>query len=485
LNVLFNQIVQEPSPPVINLLILLDLRSGPLVAIHRVSSTLATGNLKMVVTTHTAFTFRALILALAALTTFAFPVNANELTDSIVPHDPVLTSLLDEMAIANPSVAEMRERLTAAQARATQAGTWMDPKLAVGAMNLPSNNPFDLNQEPMTGLWVNASQSIPLNSKYDSRREAAEAMVDATRQQIGLRTASISAAVRSAWYDWAYLLASVATVDTTIQLVDELLAITRTKYETGKGLQSDLLRLQTERSRLASQRLELDQNARNAGRRIATLLGREPDKLPDAPGELPDEFPKLDRGPLKSAVDDAPQVALAREMLRAKEARMTLSKQMWLPELMLGGGYGYRMDADNGMDRADFISITAGITLPVFGKNKQSMAVEEAVAEKRSAEHALRESTLDVNRRFESLLDEDARHQQQIQLYDEGILPQANAAFSSTLSDYSYGRVGVEALVSTERQLINSRLQRLMHMRDRAKVRAALASLIETTNLND
>lgn len=410
----------------------------------------------------------------------SYPVNAQSTGDltSIVPSEPALQSLLDEASANNPSLQSLRDRLVAARTRVPQSSAWMDPKLGVGAMNLPSDNPMDLNQEPMTGLWINASQSIPLNGKYRSKRAVAEAMVDATRESLDLQAATIHEAVRDAWYDWAYLKESVATVDTTIRLVDELLIVTRTKYETGSGLQSSLLRLQTERSRLSSHRVELEQKARNAGRQLATLLGRDPDSMPTTPMSLPTDFPDVEIMDTDSIVHKAPQVRVSQEMLRARKAKVNLSRQLWVPEMMLGAGYGFRQDADNGMARTDFITVTAGVTLPIFGGSKQGMAVEESIAERRSAEQNLRASILDVNRRFDSLLDEDQRHADQIQLYDEGVLPQAASALSSTLSDYSVGRVGVEALISSERELINARLQRLMHLRDRAKVRASLASLV-------
>ncbi|HEX04647.1 MAG TPA: TolC family protein, partial [Bacteroidetes bacterium] len=394
--------------------------------------------------------------------------NAETESRSIVPEDAVLSQLLVEATAANPSLEALRERLAAAEARIPQAGSWMDPKLTFGAMNLPTDNLFDLNQEPMTGLWINASQSIPLNRKYESKRDVAEAMMDATRESVGLKTTTVLETVRGAWYDWAYLRESVATVDTTIRLIDELLVITRTKYETGRGLQSDWLRLQTERSRLASQRIQLEQMARNAGRKVAVFLGREADALPPPPNGLPVQFTAIDAEALSDAANRAPQIRVAEQMVRAGDAKIDLSKQLWIPELMLSGGYGFRQDADNGMSRADFVTISAGMTLPIFGGSKQSMKVQEAVAEKRSAQHTLRQAQLDVGRKVESLLDEDLRHSEQIQLYNEGVLPQAGAALSSTLSDYSVGRVGVEALVSSERDLINYRLQRLMHLRDRA-----------------
>ena len=428
-----------------------------------------------------------MIATLAAILLMASSAFSQVMEQTVVPNDPLLGKLLQEAADANPSIQAMRARLEAAQAQVTQAGAWMDPKLSVGAMNLPADNPTDLNQEPMTGLWVNASQSIPLTGKYQTREEAAAAMANATGAKLGLQAATVEEAVRNTWYNWAFLRESVATVDTTIRLVDQLLSVTRSKYETGKGLQSDMLRLQTERSRLQSQKIELEQQARDAGRQLAILLGREPGDMPPMPADLPVEFPALAGSELLESVEGSPRIAIANEMLRAEESRVKLAKQMWWPELMIGGGYGYRQDADNGMGRADFISITAGITLPIFGANKQSMAVEEAVADKRAAQSSLREATLEVNRRLESLLDEDDRHAEQIQLYDEGVLPQARGALSSVMSDYSVARVDVEALVAAERELINARLQRLMHLRDRAKTRSAIASLIyrSTTDLNN
>lgn len=428
---------------------------------------------------------RLAIIAGLLLISFSTTAMAQTELSSIVPEDPTLEGLIEELRQQSPELQGMHDQVKAAEARVSQAGAWMDPKLSFGAMNLPADNLGSLNQEPMTALWVNAGQTIPLNGKYKSRRNAAEAMAEATGQKLQLSTAVLIREVRNAWYDWAYLKASISTVDTTIHLVDELITVTQTKYETGSGLQSDLLRLQTERTRLASNRVELEQKARNVGRRIAELLGRGSDVLDTPPESLPVLFPMADVDRIRSAADSAPQVKMAGSQLEAYSSKVTLAKQLWMPELMLGGGYGIRQDAPNGSARSDFVSITAAVTLPLFGGSKQSEAVQEAVSERRAAEQNLRETKLAVNRILESLLDEDTRHADQIQLYDEGILPQAKAALSSTLSDYSVGKVGVEALISSERELINAYLQRYMHLRDRAKVRTAIAALVYHQDSNN
>lgn len=418
-----------------------------------------------------------LTLILLALTAFAaHPTAAQE---GIVPSTPALDSHLAEASRSNPSLAGTREQHIAARERISQAGAWMDPKLGLGVMNMPADNPLKLNREPMTGIWTNVGQSIPLTGKYRSRRNAASAIADATGARVALRANAVANTVRSAWFDWAYLRAATATVDTTIRLVDELLVITRTKYETGRGLQQDLLRLQTERSRLESRRVELLQKARNAGRRFAIELGRDPQDAPAPPDSLPVMFSALDETVLFQQLQRTPSVEMARHALRASAARVTLAQQMWWPELMVGAGYGVRRDADNGMGRPDFITVTAGVTLPIFGGAKQGAAVEEAVAEKRSAQRQLRSAELDAGNRLASLLDEDRRQADQIQLYDEGVLPQARAALASATSAYSVGKVDVEALIAAERELIDSRLERLAHLRDRAKVRARVAELVE------
>lgn len=399
----------------------------------------------------------------------------------VIEPDPQLARHIAEAVDNNPDLAGRRAEESAARERIPQAGAWSDPMVTFGLMNLPVNS-FDPAQEAMTGTWVTLSQMVPLTGKFSVKRAVARRELERIMSGRSEGEFQVAEAVMEGWYDWAYLRSATATLDTTIALLDDLLRITRRKYETGRGLQQDILRAETERTRLEDRRAELAQRTLTAGRRFATLLGREPGEAPDPPAGIDVRFTPLSLEELAEKLTGGnPTLEKVRAALAASEEKVELAERLWWPDLKLSAGYGYRRPAPGGVERPDFFTATAGITLPIFGASKQAPAVQEARALARRMQAVKRDVELRLRLRLESLLDEDTRLERQIELYTGGVLPQAEATLAAATASYTVGRADFEALLMAETALHNARLQRLARIRDRAKVRAALAALVGET----
>ncbi len=413
-----------------------------------------------------------LLTVLALLPT----VKANALP-GVVTKDEALREHILEALRNNPELESRRAQVDAAARRVPQAGAWSDPGLTLGMSNLPTNS-FDLNQEPMTAAWITLSQALPVTSKYGIKRQIAEHNLDGASDMQRLGELDLAEEISHTWYDWAYLRESLATLDVTIELLDDLLRIARKKYETGRGLQQDILRSETERTRLEDRREQLAQTATAAGRRMAALMGRDPDDIPGPPRSLQVSFTPLDRESLRERLaTENPLIGLRDAELEMAKGGVLLARSSWWPDVRLTAGYGKRRDADDGTTRADFVTITGGITLPVFGAKKQGPAVQEAKAMERRTEAARRDAEIRLRLEFETMSDEDARLEKQIVLYRDGVVPQAEATLAAATAEYSVGKVDIEALLTAETALHNARLGRFARVRDRAKVRASIAAL--------
>lgn len=414
-----------------------------------------------------------LMLALAAAGLFQLVARAQSLDV-----DPQLRAYIEEALSNNPDLGSWRARVDAAQLRVAQAGAWPDPMVTVGLMNLPVNT-FDFNQEAMTGAWINLSQSLPVNGQYGIRREMAEQERGVVAQNLQDRELVIARDVAKAWFDWAYWRIAAATTDTTIELLDDLIRISLKRYETGKGLQSDVLKLQTEKAIWEDRKAHFAQVSVASGRELAALIGRDPAGLPDAPRGLPNSFAVLDRDALKEQMlTENPRLKAAESGIRLSREKVTLNRRLWWPDLKLGVGYGYRQETDEGIDRPDFFTVTAGLTLPVFSARRQSAAVQEARTSLHQSETEKQSLELQLRLELENLIDEDERLAEQIRLYNGSILPRAEETLSAVLASYSVGRVDVDALVRAQTALLNVRIERAQRLRDRAVNRANLVALV-------
>ncbi|MBU1881796.1 TolC family protein, partial [bacterium] len=394
--------------------------------------------------------------------------------------DSLLARHIQEALANNPKLQSQRSGADASETRISQAGAWPDPMVSLGLMNLPVNS-FTLNQEPMTGLWVNLNQTIPLNGGNGIKSEIAEQQYLISELAVQNSELQIIRDLSISWFTWSYLLESARTLAETELLLDDLTQIALRRYETGQGNQADVLRLQTDRAVLQDQRMLIEQQASAAGRKAATLMGRSPDDSPAPPALLSSSFDPLDEAATQQAITEQnPGYQAVKTSAEVSALNLKLQKREWWPDLKLGVGYGFRQDAANGMERPDFFSVSAGFSLPLFGSAKQGKAVQEARLMQQKTASDIREIELQLRLQLEVFTDEDQRLSRQIELFDAGILPQAEAAFNATLAAYSVGSSTIDALISTEKTVLKSQLDRYARVRDRWKVRTDIAVLTGT-----
>lgn len=412
-------------------------------------------------------------LIIITISALVIPVQSQVITP-----DSALTCYIAEALKNNPKLVGWQDRIEAASARVPQAGAWSDPMLELSLMNLPVNN-FDFNQEPMTTAKVMIGQMVPLAGKSTLCTEIARYNLETTRSGRQAQELMVTEKLAQVWYDWAFLQEALRTLDRNIDLLDDLIAVTSSKYGTGRGMLQDILRAETRRMELEDRRVGLRQMILTTGRRIAALVGREPDTSIQPPQSLTDHFTVLDIDELTTLMFERNPTWQGMEAkLTASKSRVELARLAWWPDLKLGVAYSYRQDAKNGMERPDFFTVTAGISIPLYKKRKQGAAAQEMLAMQRATASEQLALELDLRLKLEKLLDEDRRLEEQIRLYREGVEPHAEATLTASTTSYSVGKVDFEALLMAETALYNAQLERLARIRDRLHVRAALAALI-------
>lgn len=421
---------------------------------------------------------RLTVGAILLVVGFSLPLLAQPADrETIRPVDDTLAAFIQEARDANPDLQAWRQRVQAAGLRVSQAGSWMEPTVSLAMANAPTNS-FDLNQEPMTGIWLNVSQAIPLTRRYGSNQQIAALQQERQSDLLAGHTEAIGDQVARTWYDWAYLKSALATVDSTADLIDGLIEVALVRYETGKGLQQDVLRLQTERTRLEDRRAQLEQQILSTRRSFSVLLGRSAQDTLVASPTLPGSFTQLNGDSLRLILSEQnPTLLGMQKEVRIAGERVRQARRALWPDLKLNAGYGFRQQTDAGVDRPDFLTVGVGLSLPIFASSKQKPAIEEAEALNSETAFSLKNREQQVQLTLASLIDQDERLARQIDLYTDGILLQADATVQAVTAAWSTGKVDVDALLNSEIVLMNARLEALARVRDRAKVRSALDAL--------
>jgi len=117
--------------------------------------------------------------------------------------DASVLTLQDAVATAvdqNPGLDELRQRMEAAAAVPSQVGSLPDPRISLGAVNVPVDT-FAFDQEPMTQVLVGVTQPLPFPGKLGLRRQLAESEAAAAVDSMQEARLRLVRDVRSSWWE--------------------------------------------------------------------------------------------------------------------------------------------------------------------------------------------------------------------------------------------------------------------------------------------
>jgi outer membrane protein TolC len=382
---------------------------------------------------------------------------------SLLPLNALASPTLDlDQAVSaalqgNPGLAEIDARAKALAQVPDQVGTLPDPTLSFGALSLPTDT-FSLTQEAMTQMQVGIGLTLPFPGKLGLRKEAAgfeakAASYDVTKaQQVLVRN------VRSTWWNLFYLDRAIGIVKQNQTLFRGFVKVAERKYETGQGMQSDVLLAQVELSKLLDIELSLEASRRSQSARLGALLGRNsalPIRLPDHAEESLPSLPE-EAVLYKVALKNNPALESLRSSIKAAGAKVALAEKDYYPDFKIGAAYGSRQGFNaNGSPRADLASFTVSMNLPIFTDTKQDRALDQRKAEEMKSKFAFQDGVVQVDEEIDSALANLKASQEKTSLYKSGIIPQASQTVSSMLSSYQVDKTDFLNLVRAQVTLYN------------------------------
>ena len=345
-------------------------------------------------------------------------------------------ALVAEALANNPDLVAVRQEAAAARARVSPAGTLPDPMVTVNYENdgvSPS-----LGVESMTRLQFMAQQAIPFPGKLGLQERVAKADAERSATRPDRVALALEAAVRRGYATLLEARENLRLVDEQIETWRGIEEVIRARYSAGMGTQQDVLRAQSERTRLLQQRRKDEAAEEGALVELRRLLYRPPDApVPTerrlVPGEplaaLPaDEF-------LKKTLEATPELrdaALAKERSRLAEE---LAHRNLRPDLVASAGY---------MNRGSLPlmwSAGVGVSVPLWvGKKQRPLIVEaQSLVEAASAtEASLRRLAL---ARTEERLIRIRQLGDESRLDSEALLVQDRLAVDAALASYRTGGV--------------------------------------------
>lgn len=290
-------------------------------------------------------------------------------------------SLAEAQALArehDPELERLAAEIRAAESRAVAAGELPDPKLSLGAMNVPVPG-FSLSDEPMSQLQLGISQRFPARAARDAARAVELTRADKLEAQIALRRLQLDREVRDTWLELQYELELLEIEERRGDVLDQLVEALGTRQEADRVYQTEVL---SGSARLA--RLERSKADRRA--RISQLRAVLAERLDPAP--LPQRLaPATIEAPDVVTATNHPAIRTAQQAVEQAERSVSAARAAFKPGWEAGFGVGQRFgDTPMGAPSETLVSATVSIDLPLFTRNRQSKELEAARAARSAAE---------------------------------------------------------------------------------------------------
>lgn len=303
---------------------------------------------------------------------------------------------------------------------------------------------------------ISISQQIPFFGKLGLKGEVAAHSAGVLEQQYSIVKADVIYKVKDAYF-------SLYLIDNTIRINQEekavlsrLSRIAEKKYETGQAGQQDALKAQLAVSRVAEKLLSLQQVRKTVASKLNFLLNRDADSPIGETAEF--AVPEITVG-LEQLLDWArvnrPELRRAQSVIQKNKESLKLVKKDSYPDFRvmldyidIGAGTTTQMD-----DGRNAWMASIGINIPLWRKKLRAAEAEAALRIKASEDshENLENETLS---QITALFFEVSTAQEQIDLYEFSLLPQAEQALKASEVGYLAGKVDFLNVLDSERMIL-------------------------------
>ena len=373
---------------------------------------------------------------------------------------------------SDPIINSHRARSRSFDEEAVSSGSLPDPKLLLGAANVPVDT-FDLSQEPMTQLKLGVKQEFPRGRSLELNQKQAQWMSRSALAQAEDARQKVLSDVRQAYLNLYYEVSALHIVTETRKLFSKLVNITESNYAAGRVNQQDVVLASLELSRLDDRSAKIRGMEESYRAELAQWIG----ELAWQPIE--DSFPELPEMP--TAID-INQVIAGHPLIQAQSARVNatqtktdIAKQDYKPGWSASLDYGFRSGNNaDGSSRADFATALVSLDIPLFTANRQDKNVAASLEKTNAARYEKDDKLRQLKRMYERDLHLWQRLGERAELYRNSLLSSAQNNTRASLNAYQSGVTEFNTLMRAQITELDVRLEDLRVRVDRAITQARL-----------
>ena len=387
-----------------------------------------------------------------------------------------LSQLLAEAEANNPQISAADHGARAARQMAPQVTTLPDPKFTYQQFSVGSPKPFaGYTNSNFAYVGIGASQELPYPGKLRLRGQVAERDADTKQAEVGVTETGIADAIKADYLQLAYLQQTLGILRQNEAVLDQLIQDATAHYRVGQGMQQDVLDAQVNRTKVVREITMHHQEMGQVQAHLKGLLNRDqesPDIVTEALSETP--LKRTSDELLAVVQQNNPQIQVDANSIRKQDAQLASAKREGKPDFEVG--YMYQ---NTDRKYRDYYMFTFDVRLP----RKKRVNAEIAEAQEKRAES---QQTLDAHlqQQLAQVKEEYVKatsDEEQLKEYQDGLIPQSDAAYRATLSAYASNREQFIHLLSYFTNVLNLKLEYAQTLADHETALAHLESLTGVT----
>jgi len=230
-------------------------------------------------------------------------------------------------------------------------------------------------------------------------------------------------------------------------------------------MQADVLQAQVELGNYLDRLFRWQQRQESIKADLNALRSKAPAATIARPQALKPRPLTLNLDNLLALAADQPQLQALKSQVAKQEKAVQLARKDFFPDFGVGVAYGFRENKPP-VNRPDFFSTTLSMDLPIWWKAKQKPKLREQQARQEAAQNAYQSFWDNAGAAIKDRYVTLQRLSQQIQLYGQGIVPQARQASEASLAAYRTGTLDFARLTQNFIALYNAELKLQDYLKD-------------------
>ncbi len=364
-----------------------------------------------------------------------------------------LRDLVHEAERNNPQIAASFHTWKAATNIPRQVSALPETQVTLQQFSVGSPRPFaGYTNSEFAYIGVGASQDLPYPGKRPLRAKVAEFEANSLREQSDAMLKDVVESVQRIYFQLAYIQQTVGTLLSSDQLLNQVEQAAEARYRVGQGTQQDVLKAQLQHTKILQEIAHHHEQEGQLEAQLKQLLNRtqeSPDILTEPISLTPVHYSAADL--LQRTREQNPDVRARLEMLHREDAQVELAHKEFRPDFNLG--YMYQ-----NTDRKfrDYYMLTFSVRLPNRGRQRAELTEAE-----QNQERAKEEMQAEIQRVLSEVQQQYVMvhtSEEQLKIYSDGLIPQANATFQAGLAGYQSNREDFQSLLSSFLDVLNLEL---------------------------